>query len=212
LPAGPAAYIVLQRGSDISLSHNIIAEAVGSRAKRYALPVLTGNFDLHHVSYFLKKYSACKGKKIVTPHIAFKPTLKGAIMSKILLALLLALSVPTIYAQGAGKQGEYQNPPSTRGSGTSRGDVKAEERSAGSLGTKQGEFADPAKRRKGEAAAPTNDPFANSRNEKAQARSTYKGEKAKDRAEYRKEKKESANKLKATHQRSDTEKNLEVPK
>ncbi len=133
-------------------------------------------------------------------------------MSKILMALLLALSVPTIYAQSTGKQGEYQNPPSTKGSGTSRGDVKAEERSAGSLGTKQGEFADPVKRRKGEAAAPTSDPFANSRNEKAQAKSAYKAGKSENRAEYQKAKKEASNKLKATHQRSDTEKNLEVPK
>lgn len=138
-------------------------------------------------------------------------------MSKTLIALLLALSVPTIHAQGTGKQSEYTNPPSTRGSGTSRADVKKEERSAGSLGAKQGEFADPAKRRKGAAAAandgsPTSDPFAKSRNEKSEAKSAFKAEKSKDRAEYRKARKESTSKLKATNQRSETEKNLDVPK
>jgi hypothetical protein len=137
-------------------------------------------------------------------------------MSKTLLALLLALSVPTIYAQPAGKQAEYSNPPSTAGSGTSRAEVKAEERAAGSLGTKQTEYSDPAKRRKGDKAAndgaPASDPFAKSRDEKAQAKSAYKREKTKDRAEYKQAKQESVAKLKATNQRSDTEKNLEVPK
>lgn len=137
-------------------------------------------------------------------------------MSKTLLALLLALSVPMIHAQSTGKQTEYTNPPTTRNSGTSRADVKAQERAAGSLGTKQSEYSDAAKRRKGDAAAndgaPSNDPFAKSRDEKAEAKGAYKHEKSKDRAEYKRAKKESANKLKATSQRSDTEKNLEVPK
>lgn len=137
-------------------------------------------------------------------------------MSKTLLALLLVLSVPTIYAQGTGKQTEYSNPPSTKGSDKSRAEVKAEERASGSLGTKQGEYADPGKRVKGSTAAndgsPASDPFANRRNEKSQAKSAYNQEKSKDRADYREAKKDSTEKLKATKQRSESEKNLEVPK
>lgn len=137
-------------------------------------------------------------------------------MSKTLLALLLALSIPTIHAQQANRQTEYSNPPSTKGSSVSRADVKAEERAAGSMGTKQTEYSDTSKRRAGNAAAndgaPASDPFAKSRDEKAQAKQAYKHEKTKDRAEYKHAKKESVAKLKATNQRSDTEKNMEVPK
>lgn len=137
-------------------------------------------------------------------------------MSKTLLALILMLSIPTIHAQQANRQGEFSNPPSTKGSGVSRADVKAEERATGSMGTRQTEYSDTAKRRAGNAAgndgAPTNDPFAKSRDEKAQAKHAYKHEKTKDRAEYKHAKKESVAKLKATNQRSDTEKNMEVPK
>jgi len=137
-------------------------------------------------------------------------------MSKTLLALMLALSMSTIHAQQANRQSEYSNPPSTKGSTVSRADVKAEERAAGSMGTKQTEYSDTAKRRAGTAAAndgaPTSDPFAKSRDEKAEAKDAYKREKTKDRAEYKHAKKESVAKLKATNQRSDTEKNLEVPK
>ena len=149
-------------------------------------------------------------------------------MSKTLLALLLACSVSATYAQNTGssdsssksraevkadnrasgspstKQTEYTNPPSTKGSGTLRVDVKAAERASGSMGTKQTEYADPGKRRKGDIAATdgaaTADPFAQNRNEKT-----------KERAEYRSATRESQAKLKATNQRSDTEKNLEVP-
>ena len=161
-------------------------------------------------------------------------------MSKTLLAVLLALSVPASYAQTTGssdsggktraevkadsrtsgslstRQTEYANPPSTRGSGTSRAEVKAAERSSGALGTKQIEYSDPAKRRKGEAAAsggaPTTDPFAQSREEKAQAKGAYQQEKARERAEYKDAKKESQTKLKVSNQRSEVEKNLEVPR
>ena len=137
-------------------------------------------------------------------------------MSKTLLALILALGVPALYAQETNRQGEYTNPPSTKGSGVSRAEVKKEERASGSLGTKQTEYSDAAKRRAGKAApndgAPVSDPFAKSRDEKAQARNEYKHEKTKDRAEYKQAKKESVAKLKATKQRSDTEKNLEVPR
>jgi len=162
-------------------------------------------------------------------------------MSKTLLALLLALGLPTIYAQGTtgsdaggktraqvkaeerasgslgSKQNEYANPPSTKGSGTSRKEVKAEERASGSMSNKQTEYSDSpsGKRRKGDTAndgSPVTDPFAQSRNEKAQARTEYKQDKTKGRAEYRQAKKESTAKLKATNQRSETEKNLEVPK
>jgi hypothetical protein len=137
-------------------------------------------------------------------------------MSKTVLALVLALSVPAIHAQQANRQSEYSNPPSTKGSSVTRADVKAEERAAGSMGTRQSEYSDTAKRRSGSAAAndgaPTSDPFAKSRDEKAQAKNAYKHEKTKDRAEYKNAKKESVAKLKATNQRSDTEKNMEVPK
>ena len=141
---------------------------------------------------------------------------KGIIMSKTILALLLALSVPTIYAQGTSRQSEYSNPPSTRGSGTSRAEVKAEERAAGSMGTKQSEYSDPTKRRKGEAAAndgaPVSDAFAKSRDEKAAAKRAYKQEKTMDRAAYKQSKRESTNRLKASNERWEAGKNLEVPK
>ena len=84
------------------------------------------------------------------------------------------------------------------------------------MGSKQGEYSDPAKRRKGQAAvndgAPASDAFAKSRDEKAAAKSTYKQEKTKDRAAYRQSKKESTNRLKASNERSEAGKNLEVPK
>lgn len=135
-------------------------------------------------------------------------------MSKTILALLLALSVPSIYAQSTGRQSEYANPPSTKGSGTSRAEVKSEERASGSMGTKQSEYVDPVKRRKGEAAAnegaPASDAFAKSRDEKAAAKSAYKEEKAKDRAAYKQSKKESTDRLKASNERSEARKNLEV--
>ena len=137
-------------------------------------------------------------------------------MSKTLLALIFALSIPAVHAQQTHRQSEFSNPPSTKGSSVSRADVKAEERAAGSMGTKQSEYSDTARRRAGSAAAndgaPTSDPFAKSRDEKAEAKHAYKHEKTKDRAEYKHAKKESVAKLKATNQRSDTEKNLEVPK
>lgn len=137
-------------------------------------------------------------------------------MSKTFLALLLALSVPALYGQSTGKQSEYANPPSTKGSGTSRAQVKAEERAAGSMGTKQTESSDPAMRRKGAAAAndgaPVNDPYAQSRNEKAEAKKVYKEGKGKDRAQYQHAKKESGSKLKATGEHSETSKYLDVPK
>ena len=150
-------------------------------------------------------------------------------MSKTLLVLLLACSVSVTYAQGTGggdssgksraevkadsrasgsqgtKQTEYTNPPSTKGTGTSRAEVKAAERASGSISTKQTEYVDPGKRRKGDVAttdgAPIADPFAQSRNEKA-----------KERAEYKSASRESQARLRTTNQRSDTEKNLEVPK
>jgi hypothetical protein len=137
-------------------------------------------------------------------------------MSKTMLALLLALSVPSIYAQGTGKQTEFSNPPSTKGSGTSRAEVKAAERATGATATKQNEYSDPAKRRQGQAAlndgAPTTDAFAKTRDEKAAAKRMYKQEKAKDRAEYKQAKKASADKLKASNERPAAEKNLDVPK
>jgi hypothetical protein len=161
-------------------------------------------------------------------------------MSKTLLALMLSLSVSGLYAQGTTgsdavsktraevkaeerasgalgtKQNEYANPPSTKGSATSRAEVKAEERASGSMSNKQTEYTDSpsGKRRKVDAneGSPASDPFAQSRNEKAQAKSEYKQDKSHGRDEYRQAKKESAAKLKSTHQRSETEKNLEVPK
>jgi hypothetical protein len=162
------------------------------------------------------------------------------IMSKTLLALMLSLSVSGLYAQGTTgsdavsktraevkaeerasgalgtKQNEYANPPTTKGSATSRAEVKAEERASGSMSNKQTEYTDSpsGKRRKVDAneGSPASDPFAQSRNEKAQAKSEYKQDKSHGRDEYRQAKKESAAKLKSTHQRSETEKNLEVPK
>ena len=136
-------------------------------------------------------------------------------MSKTLLALIFALSIPAVHAQQTNRQSEFSNPPSTKGSSVSRAEVKAEERATGSMGTKQTEYADTAKRRGAKAAndgAPTNDPFAKSRDEKAQAKQAYKHDKTKGRAEYKHAKKESVAKLKATNQRSDTEKNMEVPR
>lgn len=136
-------------------------------------------------------------------------------MSKTLLALIFALSIPAVHAQQTNRQSEFSNPPSTKGSSVSRAEVKAEERATGSMGTKQTEYSDTAKRRGAKAAnddAPTNDPFAKSRDEKAQAKQAYKHDKTKDRAEYKHAKKESVAKLKATNQRSDTEKNMEVPR
>lgn len=161
-------------------------------------------------------------------------------MSKTLLMLLLTCSVSATYAQNTGgsdysgksraevkadnraansqstMQTEYTNPPSTKGSGTSRVEVKAAERASGAMGTKQIEYADTGKWRRGDVVAtdgaPIADPFAQSRNEKAQAKSEYRQEKAKERAEYRNARHESQAKLKITNQRSDTEKNLEVPK
>lgn len=161
-------------------------------------------------------------------------------MSKTLLLLFLAFTVPSIHAQSTSstdssgktraevkadarasgslsrRQTEYTNPPSTKGSGTSRAEVKAAERASGALGTKQNEYTDPDRRRKGDAVAndgsPVADPFVQSRNEKAQAKNEYRQERAKERAEYRDAKKESQAKLKTTNQRSDTEKNLEVPR
>ena len=84
------------------------------------------------------------------------------------------------------------------------------------MGTKQSDYSDPAKRRKGQAAvndgAPTSDAFAKSRDEKAEAKSAYKQGKTKDRAAYKQSKRESTNRLKASNERSEAEKNLEVPK
>ena len=161
-------------------------------------------------------------------------------MSKTLLAFMLSLSVSTLYAQdttGSGassktraevkaeerasgalgtRQNEFANPPSTKGSGTSRAEVKADERASGSMSSKQTEYSDSpsGKRRKVGAneGSPVSDPFAQSRDEKAQAKSEYKKDKSHGRDEYRQAKKDSTAKLKSTHQRSETEKNLEVPK
>ena len=122
-------------------------------------------------------------------------------MSKTLLALMLSLSVSGLYAQGTTgsdavsktraevkaeerasgalgtKQNEYANPPSTKGSATSRAEVKAEERASGSMSNKQTEYSDSpsGKRRKVDAneGSPASDPFAQSRNEKAQAKREY---------------------------------------
>lgn len=63
-------------------------------------------------------------------------------MSRTLLAFIMALCMPAIHAQQTDKQSEYSNPPSAKGSGVSRADVKAEECAAGSLGTKQTEYSD----------------------------------------------------------------------
>lgn len=68
-------------------------------------------------------------------------------MSKTLLALVLALSVPAIHAQETIRQSEYSNPPSTKGSGVSRAEVKAHERASGSMGTRQTEYTDTARGR-----------------------------------------------------------------
>ena len=161
-------------------------------------------------------------------------------MSRTLLALMLSLSVSTLYAQSttgsaAGgktraevkaeerasgalgtKQNEYANPPSTKGSGISRAEVKAEERATGSMSNRQMEYSESPSGKRRQAApnegAPVNDPFAERRNEKAQAKSEYKKDKSQGRDEYRQAKKESAAKLKSTNERSETEKNLEVPK
>lgn len=137
-------------------------------------------------------------------------------MSRTLLALIFALCIPTVHAQQPNRQSEFANPPSTRGSGLSRADVKAEERATGSTGTKQTEYSDTVKRRGAKTAAndgaPASDPFAKRRDEKALAKQAYKQDKTKDRVEYKHAKKESMAKLKATNQRSDTEKNMEVPK
>jgi len=142
-------------------------------------------------------------------HFAFGrsiSTMGGIVTSRTVPALRLALSRPTFHVQQASRQSEYLYPLSAKGSSVSRADVKAEERASGSKGhEKQSEYADTAKRRSGSAAAndsaPASNPFARSREEKAQARNAYKHAK-----------KESVAKLKATHQRSDTKKNMEVPK
>lgn len=67
-----------------------------------------------------------------------------------------------------------------------------------------------------DAAATSKDPFVQNRTEKAQAKSEYKAEYKKEKAEakhvYKKQKAAANKKLKATGERSDTEKNLEVPK
>lgn len=167
------------------------------------------------ILFLLGKNTLIAGGHDLSQNVVFQQ--KGMIMSKTILALLLALSVPMIHAQGTTRQSEYQNPPSTKGSGTSRADVKAEERAAGSMGTRQSEYSDPAKRRKGQTAAsndgaPVNDAFTKSRDEKAAAKRAYKQEKSTDRAAYKQSKKESSQRLKASNERSEAGKNLEVPR
>jgi hypothetical protein len=61
-------------------------------------------------------------------------------------------------------------------------------------------------------ATPSSDPFVQNREEKAAARKEYSKDKKLSKSEYQAEKKHANQKLKRTGQRSDTEKNLEVPK